>query len=114
VFSYVSGAGTDTSEKGNSRWARVKGKTENAILNMGFKDAYAFRPGYIQPKKGAPSKTKLYAAGLIFAQFLDPLIKLFGPKYRTTTENIARAMINVSLHPSKRKHLESIDINQLS
>ncbi|MBR8537805.1 NAD-dependent epimerase/dehydratase family protein [Carboxylicivirga sediminis] len=52
VFSYVSGAGTDSSEKGRVMWARVKGKTENMILNKGFKDAYAFRPCAILPEKG--------------------------------------------------------------
>ena len=61
VFCYVSGAGTDSSEKGRSMWARVKGRTENKLLNTGFKGAYMFRPGYIQPLKGIKSKTQWYA-----------------------------------------------------
>ena len=52
VFTYVSGAGTDSTEKGNTMWARVKGKTENYILNKGFEDAYMFRAGAIIPEKG--------------------------------------------------------------
>lgn len=56
LFNYVSGAGTDSTEKGNTMWARVKGKTENMILNMGFKDAYAFRPGAILPERGIKSR----------------------------------------------------------
>lgn len=60
IFTYVSGQGTDSSEKGKIMWARIKGKTENLILNMGFKDAYAFRPGAILPEKGVKSKTKWY------------------------------------------------------
>lgn len=62
VFNYVSGAGTDSEEKSNTMWARVKGKTENMILNMGFKDAYMFRPGAILPERGTKSNTKLYHA----------------------------------------------------
>ena len=56
VFNYVSGSGTDSSENGATMWARVKRKTENYILNKGFKDAYAFRPGAIIPEKGIPQK----------------------------------------------------------
>ena len=62
VFNYVSGAGTDSTEKSSTMWARVKGKTENMILNMGFKDAYMFRPGAILPERGTKSNTKLYHA----------------------------------------------------
>ena len=57
VFNYVSGTGTDSSEKGRVMWARVKGKTENMVLRQRFKDAYAFRPGAILPEKGVKSKT---------------------------------------------------------
>ena len=60
VFNYVSGTGTDSSEKGRVMWARVKGKAENYILTKGFKDAYAFRPGAILPEKGVKSRTGLY------------------------------------------------------
>ena len=60
VFNYISGAGTDSSENGNVMWARVKGKTENYILNKGFKDAYMFRAGAIIPEKGIKSGTPLY------------------------------------------------------
>jgi uncharacterized protein YbjT (DUF2867 family) len=60
TFVYVSGTGTDSTEKGRIMWARVKGKTENRLLEMGFGDAYMFRPGYIQPMRGIRSKTTLY------------------------------------------------------
>jgi nucleoside-diphosphate-sugar epimerase len=62
VFCYISGAGTDSSEKGRIRWARIKGKTENALLSLPFRKAYMFRPGFIQPMKGIRSKTRLYNA----------------------------------------------------
>ena len=60
IFCYVSGAGTDSSEKGRIMWARIKGKTENALLALPFKESYMFRPGYIQPLKGVKSKTGAY------------------------------------------------------
>src|SRR5580698_7589629 len=60
TFIYVSGAGTDSSERGKTMWARVKGKTENALFRLPFKGAYMFRPGVIQPLYGASSKTASY------------------------------------------------------
>lgn len=60
VFCFVSGKSTDSSEKGKVMWARVKGKAENALLALGFKDAYMFRPGHIQPMRGIKSRTKWY------------------------------------------------------
>jgi len=68
TFVYVSGAGTDSSEKGRVMWARVKGKTENAILRLPFKAAYMFRPGVIQPLHGARSKTTAYRVGYTLAR----------------------------------------------
>jgi uncharacterized protein YbjT (DUF2867 family) len=56
TFCYVTGEGADSTEKGRSMWARVKGKTENDLFKMNLK-AFAFRPGYIQPMKGVRSKT---------------------------------------------------------
>jgi len=60
TFCYVSGAGTDSTEKGRLMWARVKGETENRLLNLGFKAAYMFRPGYIQPTKGLKNTYTIY------------------------------------------------------
>jgi uncharacterized protein YbjT (DUF2867 family) len=62
TFIYVSGAGTYSTERGPMMWARVKGKTENALLQMPFKAVYIFRPGYIQPLHGIRTKTKWYRA----------------------------------------------------
>ncbi len=112
IFNYVSGEGTDSSEQGRSMWARVKGKTENAILNMGFGDAYAFRPGLIIPEKGVKSRTKLY-------NFIYTVMKPFFPwlkkqRFATTTVKIGTAMINTVLKGSDKKHLDNNDINLLS
>ncbi len=110
TFCYVSGVGTDSTEKGRSMWARVKGKTENDLLKLPFKDAYMFRPGYIQPTKGLKNTYKAYK---IFAPFY-PVIKLLFSKYATTLKEIGSAMINVILFGSEKKILECKDIVKLS
>ena len=112
LFTYVSGAGTDSSEQGNSMWARVKGKTENMILNKGFKDAYAFRPGAILPERGVKSKTKLYNFLYIITKPIFPVLKRM--KSVTTTSNIGRAMINLYSSPQLLKHLAGADINKIA
>ncbi len=112
VFNYVSGTGTDSSEKGRSMWARVKGKAENMVLNKGFKDSYAFRPGMIIPEKGIKSRTGWYnAAYVLMTPFFSMLKK---SKNITTTTEIGLAMINTLSHPLDLKHLENRDINQLA
>lgn len=110
TFCYVSGLGTDSSVKGKTMWARVKGKTENDLLKLPFKDAYMFRPGYIQPTKGLKNAYKAYK---IFAPFY-PVIKLLFSKYSTTLREIGLAMINVSLYGSEKKVLECRDFVQAS
>ena len=114
TFIYVSGTGTDSTEKGRTMWARVKGKTENDILHLGFRDAYAFRPAYIKPDSNTPSSTPIYRFLLSMLGFLHPLIKLMIPKYTTTTTQIGRAMIEVVQHGFKKKQVESADIIELS
>lgn len=111
-FIYVSGTGTDSTEKGNIMWARVKGKTENAILNMPFKHAYMFRPGMILPEKGVKSKVKLYnVLYIVFA----PLNFLFRKmKSVTTSSRLGQAMINAVLSGYEKKLLQNNDINILA
>ena len=110
TFVYVSGAGTDSSEKGRIMWARIKGKTENAILRLPFKAAYMFRPGIIQPVHGARSKTTAYRIGYALTKPVLPLLRSLFPRYILTTEEIGRAMIHVAIHGAPRKVLESWDI----
>jgi len=112
LFTYVSGAGTDSSEQGNSMWARVKGKTENFILNRGFNDAYAFRPGAILPERGVKSKTKLYNFFYVITKPIFPLLKRM--KSVTTTSKIGRAKINLYNNPQSIKHLEGAEINRIA
>ncbi|TKG89851.1 NAD-dependent epimerase/dehydratase family protein [Puteibacter caeruleilacunae] len=112
VFNYVTGAGTDSTEKGKIMWARVKGRTENMILNMGFKDAYMFRPGGVVPERGVKSSTKLYNAVYVITRPFFSYMKRM--KSITTSVRIGRAMINSYNHQQALKHLEADDINKLA
>jgi uncharacterized protein YbjT (DUF2867 family) len=111
VFIYVTGAGTDSTERGRSMWARVKGKTENDLLKLPFKAAYMFRPAGIQPLHGIRSKTAWYQAGYVVAAPLLSLLNRIAPKYVTTTEQVGRAMIRVARDGFPKPVLESEDIN---
>jgi uncharacterized protein YbjT (DUF2867 family) len=113
TFIYVSGSGTDGTERGRSMWARVKGKTENDILKLPFKAAYMFRIGFIQPLHGIVSKTKLYR---VFYAALKPILPLMHkalPAQIGTTEQVGRAMLLVAKRGFPRPVLESKDINTL-
>jgi len=113
TFCYVSGEGTDSTERGRYMWARVKGKTENQLLRMPL-NAYLFRPGYIQPMKGVRSKTTWYQAFYNVAAPLYPLLKRLLPRHVTTTENVGRAMIRVAADGYSKRALENRDINALA
>jgi uncharacterized protein YbjT (DUF2867 family) len=113
TFIYVSGAGTDSTERGRTMWARVKGKTENALLRLPFKAAYMFRPSVIQPLHGITSKTKAYRVFYAVTRPLLPLLKVLFPRYVTTTEQIGRAMIKAARQGAPKPVLESQDINSL-
>jgi uncharacterized protein YbjT (DUF2867 family) len=113
TFIYVSGAGTDSSERGRTMWARVKGRTENALLELPFKAAYLFRPAFIQPRHGITSKTRAYR--VLYAVFgpLFPALRALFPKYVTTTEEVGRAMLEVGKHGASKRVLENQDIGAL-
>jgi uncharacterized protein YbjT (DUF2867 family) len=111
TFCYVSGVGTDSSERGRSMWGRVKGRTENALLALGFKAAFMFRPGYIQPVKGVRSKTGWVQALYTLAAPVYPTLKRLAPRQITTTATLGRAMIEVAARGYPRQVLEPPDIN---
>ena len=111
TFIYVSGAGTDSTESGRLMWARVKGRTENALLQMRFKAVYLFRPAYIQPLYGARTKTAWYGAFYAVVRPFYPLLKTLFPNYVTTTECVGRAMLNVTKRGFPNPVLENRDIN---
>ena len=113
TFIYVSGTGTDSSEKGSSMWARVKGKTENDLLRLTFKAAYMFRPGAIVPLHGARSKTKFVQALYTVTKPVLPILYALFPKYVTSTEQVGRAMLKVAKQGAPKSILETSDINKI-
>jgi uncharacterized protein YbjT (DUF2867 family) len=110
VFVYVSGAGTDSSERGRSMWARVKGRTENALLQLPFAAAYRLRPGIIVPLYGVKSKMRVYRVFYMLTGPLLPLLLAAFPNHVLTTEHIGRAMLAVVKHGFPKKVLEAGDI----
>lgn len=114
TFCYVSGAGTDATEKGRSMWARVKGKTENDLAKLPFAATYMMRPGYVQPGPGVRSKTALYRTFYTLLGPLYPLWRALLPGVVTTTANVGRAMIRVAQGGYERPVLEVRDINALA
>ena len=113
VFIYVTGRGTDSTEQGSLRWARVKGKTENDLLKLPFRAAYMFRPNGIQPLHGVRSKTGwINAVYAVSAPLLSYLVRAM-PGTMTTSEKLGRAMIKVARDGFPRPVLESEDINAI-
>lgn len=110
TFTYVSGQGTDSSEKGRSMWARVKGKTENDIMSIGFKQSFMFRPGMIIPLKGIKSKTKAYQFMYNYFMWLVKLIKIIAPNSVVNTTDIGLAMINITRNGYSKQIIDPKDI----
>jgi uncharacterized protein YbjT (DUF2867 family) len=110
-FIYVSGAGTDSTERGRTMWARVKGATENALLKMPFRGAFMFRPGIIQPLDGIRSKTRAYQIVLVLAAPVLPLLRRAFPSSISTTREIGQAMLSVARKGWPRPVLETKDIH---
>jgi uncharacterized protein YbjT (DUF2867 family) len=108
VLTYVTGAGTDSSEKGRTMWARVKGRAENALLRLPFKGVYNFRPGLMTPKPGQKHVKPLFRAALVLA----PVMKLFVPAL--TLEQVGRAMIRCVQSGAPKPVLEVPDIAALA
>jgi uncharacterized protein YbjT (DUF2867 family) len=110
TFCYISGSGTDSTETGRMMWARVKGRTENDLFKLPFKDVYAFRPGYMQPTKGLKNTLPAYK----YMSWLYPLLRVIFPKSVSTLAALGRAMINAALYGYDKKILEVKDIQMLS
>lgn len=110
AFTYVSGAGTDSTARGRSMWARVKGRTENELLALPLR-ATMFRPAIIVPMHGERSKTAAYRLFYVLAAPLLPLLRRLLPRSVTTTEHLGRAMLAVAQHGAPKAVLETADIN---
>jgi uncharacterized protein YbjT (DUF2867 family) len=111
-FLYVSGASTDSSEHGRMMWARVKGRTENALLKLPL-DAYMFRPGLIQPLHGVRSKTRAYRTFYAITRPLYPLLRRVAPRLVTSSETLGKAMVAVAANGAPKRILETADINAI-
>ncbi|MVN22885.1 epimerase [Mucilaginibacter sp. HMF7410] len=109
-FCYISGAGTDSSEKGRSNWARVKGKTENDLMKLPFRQAYAFRPGFIKPTKGLTKTHKFYK----YISWLFPLGRALYPDGFCTLKELGLAMIESVSKGYPKKVISGKDIIKLA
>ena len=110
IFCYVSGAGTDSTEKGRSAWARVKGKTENDLMKLSFRKTYMFRPAFMTPTPGLKNVKNYYK----YISWLAPIIKMFFPPYISTLRELALAMINAMKKGYPKQVLEVRDIKILA
>lgn len=110
TFCYISGAGTDSTEKGRLMWARVKGKTENDLMKLPFKRVYNFRPGFLQPTKGLKNAHGYY----VVFRLLYPFFRLILSKYVSTLKELGLAMINSVTKGYDKQVLEVPDIIKLS
>jgi uncharacterized protein YbjT (DUF2867 family) len=114
TFVFVSGRSTDATEKGNVMWARVKGAAENLVASAGFKAAYMFRPGVIQPRHGITSRTKAYRVLYVLLWPVVVLMKRLSPASILTTDGVGRAMLVAARKGAPKKVLEAADINALA
>ena len=110
TFCYVSGRGIDSTEKGRLMWARVKGKTENHLMKLPFKQVYNFRPGIIKSTKGLKHTLPLYK----WLSWMLPIINTVAPKSVVSLKQIGYAMINATTKGHEKKILEVKDIIALS
>jgi hypothetical protein len=106
TFCYISGAGTDSTEKGRSMWARVKGKTENDLAKLPFKQEFNFRPGFMKATDGQKNVISLYK----YISWLYPILRRFFPGTVSTLAEVGQAMINVTLYGYDKQILEVRDI----
>jgi hypothetical protein len=110
---FVSGLGADSTERGRTMWARVKGQAENALLKMPFQAAYVLRPAYVHAVHGGTSGSWISRAFYVVLRPLYPLWRVLFPKYVTTTEHIGRAMLQAVRVGAPQRVLESRDIDAL-
>jgi uncharacterized protein YbjT (DUF2867 family) len=109
VFCYISGAGTDTTEKGKLHWARVKGKTENDLQKVGFRQTYLFRPGMLKPTKGLKNTLGVYK----WTGWLAPIVETLAPNSISSLAQLGKAMIHAATKGYNKNIIEVRDIKNL-
>ena len=110
TFCYISGAGTDSTEKGRIKWARVRGKTENHLMKLPFKKVFACRPGFMLPSREAKNIPRYF----VIFRFLYPVLRVLLPKYVSTLNEVAVAMINSVIYGFEKSVLEVVDLIELA
>ena len=110
VFIYVSGAGTDGTEKGRIEWARIKGKTENDLRKLPFRRVYGYRPGFIRPVKGQKKAHAFYG----YINWFFPIGKKLSPDYFNTMEELGRSMIRIAIIDYPEHTIYGKDISKLA
>ena len=108
VFCYISGAGTDSTEKGRMMWARVKGKTENDLMKLPFKKVYNFRPAMLEPTKGLKNTLSLYK----YFGWIAPILRLLAPNQISTLQQLGKSMIFVTINGYKKQNFDVKDIKE--
>jgi len=112
VFEYISGEGTDP--KSRQRWAQVKAETETALLSMGFRDAYALRPGFIQPMRGVTSRVRSVRWLYALTQPMYPFLQKRFRRFVTSTDLLAAAMLQLALAGGPKKTLNTSELNGIA
>jgi uncharacterized protein YbjT (DUF2867 family) len=112
VFEYISGEGTDANSR--QRWAQVKAETEMVLLNMGFRDAYALRPGLIQPMRGVTSRVRSIRRMYALTAPVFPLLRKTLGRWVTSTDLLAAAMLQLAMAGSEKKTLNTADLNKVA
>jgi uncharacterized protein YbjT (DUF2867 family) len=110
IFCFISGSGTDGTEKGRSMWARVKGKTENDLQKLNFKKVYNFRPGFMRPTKGQKNALSFYK----YVDWMFPFWNVVAAKYAHTLTQLGKAMINVIASEREKSVIEVLEIKELA
>ena len=113
TFCYISGQGADSTERGRVMWARVRGRLENRLLGMGLGPVWIFRPGFVQPKKGVRSRTKLYNAIYSMLGPIYPLLETVAPKHVTSSDRLGLALIRAARDGAPKALLGNAEINAM-
>ena len=109
-FIYVSGGGTDSSEKGRLAWARIKGKTENDLMRMPFKQAFGYRIGFLIPAPGQKRVLKYYK----YVSWLFPIIRIITPNFISSIHQVALSMIYAAQNGYKQNVIYVKDIKAMA
>jgi uncharacterized protein YbjT (DUF2867 family) len=107
TFVFLSGMGADSKEKSRTIFARVKGKTENALQKLGFKKLVCARPGGIIPLK--PNKNAPW-----FERYLSPIMAFIAPAFTISTVQLGKSLIHLAKYGANKIILENKELKKLA